>query len=86
MQRVKDLYAVDDYIRETGNSNIYILQTDTIDAGNEDFTPLASSVESFEGHYDGGGYVIKNMKVTDNNGAAVGLFRNVSGTVERSES
>jgi hypothetical protein len=40
-------------------------------------------VESFEGHYDGGGYVIKNMKVTDNNGAAVGLFRNVSGTVER---
>lgn len=83
VQRVTDLYAVDDYIRGTGNSNIYILQTDTIDAGNEDFTPLASSVESFEGHYDGGGYVIKNMKVTDNNGAAVGLFRNVSGTVER---
>jgi len=83
VQRVKDLYAVDDYIRGTGNSNIYILQTDTIDVGNEDFTPLASSVESFEGHYDGGGYVIKNMKVTDNNGAAVGLFRNVSGTVER---
>lgn len=83
VQRVKDLYAVDDYIRETGNSNIYILQTDTIDVGNENFTPLASSVESFEGHYDGGGYVIKNMKVTDNNGAAVGLFRNVSGTVER---
>lgn len=83
VQRVTDLYAVDDYIRGTGNSNIYILQTDTIDVGNEDFTPLASSVESFEGHYDGGGYVIKNMKVTDNNGAAVGLFRNVSGTVER---
>ncbi len=83
VQRVTDLYAVDDYIRGTGNSNIYILQTATIDAGNEDFTPLASSVESFEGHYDGGGYVIKNMKVTDNNGAAVGLFRNVSGTVER---
>ena len=78
VESVKDLNAVNDYIRITGNSNIYIKQVDDIDLNGETFTPLASSVTTFEGHYDGGGYAISNMK-TD----GAGLFRNVNGVVER---
>ena len=73
-----DLNAVNNYIRITGNSNIYIKQVDDIDVEGKAFTPIASNASSFEGHYDGGGYVISNMKMD-----AAGLFRNVSGIVER---
>ena len=78
-----DLKAVDQYIQMTGDSKIYILQTADIDLAGEAFMPLASSVESFEGHYDGGGHVIRNMQVTADQASAVGLFGNVSGVIER---
>jgi len=83
VKSLEDLKVVDEYISLTHNSNIHIRQVDSIDLAGKDFTPLASGVERFEGHYDGGGYVIKNMNIVDGNGAAVGFFRNVSGTVER---
>ena len=54
-----------------------------IDLNGESFTPIASSVESFEGHYNGGGYVIRNMKIDADKGTGVGLFHHVSGVVER---
>lgn len=79
---VEDLKTVDEYISLIGNSKIYIEQVGNIDMEDEEYepltTPLASSVASFEGHYDGGGYEIRNMKMADG-----GLFRNVSGVVER---
>ena len=78
VESVEDLNAVNDYIRITGDSKIHIEQVDNIDMEGEAFTPLASSVTAFEGHYDGSGYEIRNMK-TD----GAGLFRNVSGIVER---
>ena len=83
VKSLEDLKVVDEYISLTHNSNIHIRQVDSIDLAGKNFTPLASGVERFEGHYDGGGYVIKNMNIVDGNGAAVGFFRNVSGTVER---
>lgn len=83
VKSLEDLNTVNEYISLSGDSKIYILQTDTIDLAGAAFTPLASGVERFEGHYDGGGYAIKNMTLTDGNGTAVGFFRNVSGTVER---
>ena len=78
-----DLKAVDQYIQLMGDSRIHVLQTADIDMTGASFTPLASSVESFEGHYDGGGYVIRNLTVDSDKGGAAGLFRQVSGVVER---
>ena len=78
-----DLKTVDEYIQLTGDSKIYIKQNDDIDLADEEFEPLASSVESFEGQYDGCGYVIKNMEMDVEEGKALGLFHNVSGIVER---
>lgn len=83
VESLDDLKTVDTYIRLTGDSKIYIEQIDSIDMAGETFTPLASSVESFEGHYDGGGYVISNMTIDADTTAAIGLFRNVSGVIER---
>ena len=84
---VDELRTVDEYISLMKNSKFYIVQTDNIDMEDETYepltTPLASSVESFEGHYDGGGFEILNMKMVDEKGNATGLFRNVSGVVER---
>ena len=60
---VQDLKTVETYFQLTGDSKVYIKQFADIDMAGETFTPLASSVESFEGHYDGGGYVIRNGKI-----------------------
>lgn len=83
----EQLNALDDFMRLTGDSKIYISQVDDIDMDDEEHAPLvaplASSLESFEGHYDGGGFEIQNMKLTGSNGQAVGLFHNLSGVVER---
>ena len=80
---VEDMRTVDQYIQLTGDSKIHILQTADIDMQGVPFTPLASSVESFEGTYDGGGFAIRNMLIDQADGGASGLFRNVSGVVER---
>ena len=80
---VEDLRTVDQYIQLTGDSKVYILQGDSIDMEGQAFTPIASSVKSFEGHYDGGGYIIRNMKIDADPSDAVGFFRHVSGVVER---
>lgn len=84
---VEDLRTVDECISLMKHSKFYIEQIDNIDMEDEAYepltTPLASSVESFEGHYDGGGFEILNMKMVDEKGNATGLFRNVSGVVER---
>ena len=76
-----DLNEVNSYIRITGNSNIYIKQVDDIDMQGASLTPIASSVESFEGHYDGGGFVIRNANIETTSFG--GIFGVVTGTVER---
>ena len=83
VETVADLKSVNNYIKLTGDSKIYIEQVADIDLNGEAFTPLASSVESFQGHYDGGGFAIRNMKMDAAEGSAVGLFSKVSGVVER---
>ena len=83
VENAEELKTVDRYIQLTGDSKIYVEQVDSIDMEGETFTPLASSVKSFEGHYDGGGYIIRNMKIDADKADAVGFFRNVSGVVER---
>ena len=80
---MEDLQTVDRYIQLTGDSKIYVEQIDSIDMEGATFTPMASSVKSFEGNYDGGGYIIRNMKIDTDKADAVGFFRNVSGVVER---
>ena len=81
VETLKDLQDVDKYIRLTGNSKVYIKQTADIDLNGKAFTPLASSVSSFEGHYDGGGHVIRNGKISAPTYA--GVFGVVTGTVTR---
>ena len=81
VESVKDLRTVDGYINSTGDSKIYVKQVDNIDMENENFTPLATSVQSFEGHYDGGGFVIRNANIETTSFG--GIFGVVTGTVER---
>ena len=81
VKSVADLRAVDNYMRLTGDSKIYIVQTADIDMQGEDFTPMASGVKSFEGHYDGGGHVIRNGKIKAP--LYAGFFTVVTGTVTR---
>ena len=76
-----DLKAVNDYIKVTKDSKIYVKQVGDIDMQGASLTPIASSVESFEGHYDGGGHVIRNGKISAPTFA--GVFGVVSGTVTR---
>ena len=76
-----DLKAVNDYIKVTKDSKIYVKQVGDIDLNGEVFTPIASSVTNFEGHYDGGGYVIRNGKIETTSFG--GIFGVVTGEVER---
>ena len=80
----EDLQTVNDYMTRTGDSEIYVVQTSDIDLEGAAFTPLAAGVESFKGHYDGGGHVVRNLTLpSGTDTAAAGLFARVSGTVER---
>lgn len=84
VKSLDDLETVDDFIRLTGDSKIYIRQTADIDMQGKEFFPLATSVESFEGHYDGGGFAIRNMALKPGDTKSdIGLFHHVSGVVER---
>ena len=76
-----DLKAVNDYIKVTKDSKIYVKQVGDIDMQGASLTPIASSVESFEGHYDGGGFVIRNGKIETTSFG--GIFGVVTGEVER---
>ena len=81
---VDDLNAVDQYIRMTGDSKIYVQQCDSIDMEGALFTPIAASIQSFNGHYDGCGYIISNGKIQSTaQNLAVGIFPVVTGTVTR---
>ena len=81
---VDDLNAVDQYIRMTGDSKIYVQQCDSIDLKGALFTPIAASIQSFNGHYDGCGYIISNGKIQSTaQNLAVGLFPVVTGTITR---
>ncbi len=78
-----DLLTVGEYVRVTGDSKIHVRQTADIDMAGKRFTPIDDTVESFEGVYDGCGHTIGNLKVAGTDASEVGLFRNVSGTVQR---
>ena len=80
----EDLQTVNDYMQRTNDSEIYVVQTADIDLAGAAFTPLASGIESFKGHYDGGGHVVRNLTLpSGTDAAAAGFFAYVSGTVER---
>ena len=83
VKSMKDLMTLDRYIRLTRDSKIHVRQVADIDMDYEDFSPMAASVTSFEGHYDGGGHEIRHMNMVSDQNGPVGLFSSVSGTVER---
>lgn len=51
----------------------FVLTTD-IDLNNEEWTPIGTESHSFSGYFDGGGHVIKNLKVDHGNDNYQGLF------------
>lgn len=75
-------------LRDTVNGGescmgFYFIQTADIDLGGEEFTPIGTNPDGFIGNYNGNGYSIKNLKITD---ASVkegmknaGLFANING-------
>ena len=63
-------------------SNFYVRQTADIDLKDSLMVPIGTCIDSFEGHYDGGGHVIKNMKMLNYQGESMGLFNNITGVVE----
>ena len=77
-----DLDIVEEYIQASHNTDIYIQQVADVDLEGGTLVPLAAGEASFAGHYDGGGYTIKNGVITST-GAQVGLFANLTGTVTR---
>ena len=90
-----DLKKISDTFEAMRYSNFYILQTADIDMKEaEPIVPIGIGTSGFTGHYDGGGYVIKNLSLTDCKGItreniydtetkSLGLFNNIIGTVER---
>lgn len=91
-----DLKKICDTFEAMRYSNFYILQTADIDMKEaEPIVPIGIGTSGFTGHYDGGGYVIKNLSLTDCKGItreniydtaetkSLGLFNNIIGTVER---
>lgn len=61
----------------------YFRQTADINLNGEEFIPIGMSADGFMGNYDGGGYKIKNLKITtesvNDNTASAGLFAYVCG-------
>ena len=78
-----DLDIVEEYIQASHNTDIYIQQVADVDLEGGTLVPLAAGETSFAGHYDGGGYTIKNGVITSEDGTQVGLFANLTGTVTR---
>ena len=74
-----DLATIQEYIEKTQNTNIWIQQTDNIDLEGATLIPLGNP--GFAGHYDGGGYVIRNANIETKSFG--GIFDVVTGTVER---
>jgi hypothetical protein len=63
-------------------SNFYIRQTADIDLKDSLMVPIGTTIDSFKGHYDGGGHVIKNIEMLNYQGESMGLFNNITGVVE----
>ena len=63
-------------------SNFYVRQTADIDMKDSLMYPIGTGTRGFEGHYDGGGHVIRNAKMSNYQGEAMGLFNNILGVVE----
>ena len=78
-----DLLTLHQYVVVTGDSKIHVQQTADIDMTGKKFTPIDDTVDGFEGVYDGCGYTISNLTLDGDNASSAGLFRNVSGTVQR---
>lgn len=61
----------------------YFRQTADIDLDGEEFVPIGMNTDGFMGNYDGGGYSIKNLKITvdtiNDNTLPAGFFANVYG-------
>ena len=63
-------------------SDYYILQTADLDMKDSLMVPIGTCTDGFEGYYDGGGHVIKNVNMRNYKGNAMGLFNNIKGVVE----
>ena len=63
-------------------SNFYIRQTADIDLKDSLMVPIGTTIDSFKGHYNGGGHVIKNIEMLNYQGESMGLFNNITGVVE----
>lgn len=77
--------TVDDKTGGNNYSGKYFKQTANIDLSGEEWIPIANSKgysvpnNSFQGIYDGGGYIIKNLTVKNDNVRFAGLFGYLKG-------
>ena len=80
-----DLATIQEYIQASHNTGIWIKQTADIDLDDANLIPLGQGEPGgFVGHYDGGGYVIKNGNIETTDGhLTAGIFSIVTGTVTR---
>ncbi len=53
-------------------AKLYVVLTDDIDLGNQPWTPIGKDFHEFSGVFDGGGYVVEGLNVS--NAADAGLF------------
>lgn len=77
--------TVSDFINMQGDGKYYVLQAD-LDFDGVAYTPIGTSSDSFNGCFDGNGFTISNVSITDSTGVLntskyVGLFGVSSGLI-----
>lgn len=63
----------------SGVTKLYVVLTDDIDLDNQPWTPIGKDSREFSGVFDGGGYVVEGLNVS--NAADAGLFGAAKGAV-----
>ena len=78
----EDLQNLIKTIGQVKRTDGYVLQTADIDMKDLQIVPIGTGTDGFEGYYDGGGHVIKNVNMLTYKNKSMGLFNNIKGVVE----
>ncbi len=78
----KQVETCDDLNDVRDNLQIYYQQTADIDCAGVEFYPIGSRFDSFDGGYDGNGYIIDNLTVKQDNDGYGGLFGSNKGLIK----
>ncbi len=76
------IQTCDDLNVISGGLNLYYKQVNDIDCAGVSVESIGSKFNTFEGGYDGDGYIIDNLKIGSDNDGYSGLFATSSGVIK----